>query len=165
MNWLDIVILICLATGLIIGIWKGFVEQLFSFIALVAAVFFAGQVAVPLRSFLIEHVTGKDFSIYILSGICYLLAFVLIILLITVLGKVVSFAIKKTPAKPLNNILGGLFGLFIWTVSLSIFFNLLASFDYNSMLISKQMQAKSTLYSSVKDVVPMVYPKLSDYFK
>lgn len=165
MNWLDIVILICLVAGLIIGLWKGFVEQLFAFIALVVAVFFAGQLAVPLRAFLIAHVTGKDFSVPILSGICYLLAFILIIILIAVLGKIVSFAIKKTLVKPLNSLLGALFGLFIWAISLSIFFNLLSSFDYNSMLISKQTQAKSIMYSPVKGIVPAVYPKLSDYFK
>ncbi|MDR1682712.1 MAG: CvpA family protein [Candidatus Symbiothrix sp.] len=162
---LDIVIGICLLAGLIIGMWKGFVEQLFSFIALAAAIFFAGQIAVPVRLFLIQHVTGNGFSQPILSGICYLLAFTSIILLIALLGKLVSFAIKKTPAKPLNLLLGGVFGLFVWAVSLSIFMNILASFDYNSLLISKEMQEKSALYQPVKSIVPTIYPLLSDYFR
>ncbi|MDR0547165.1 MAG: CvpA family protein [Dysgonamonadaceae bacterium] len=165
MNWLDIVIGVCLLAGLIIGMWKGFVEQLFSFIALAAAIFFAGQVAVPMRTFLIQYVTGDGFSPQILSGLCYLLAFTLIILLIVLLGKVVSFAIKKTPAKPLNLLLGGLFGLFIWAVSVSIFLNILAAFDYNSLLISKTTREQSVLYYPVQSIVPTVYPLLSDYFR
>jgi membrane protein required for colicin V production len=165
-NWLDIVILICLAIGLIKGLFDGFIKQLAGFIALVVAIFFAGKIAILMRAFLVSHITGSaSISPPVLSGICYILAFVLIILIITFLGQLMSFAIKKTPAKPLNMLLGGLFGLFIWLLSVSLFLNLVASLDYESNLISKKTQQQSAYYARVKNVVPTVYPLLKDYFK
>ncbi|MDR2844126.1 MAG: CvpA family protein [Candidatus Symbiothrix sp.] len=165
MNWLDILIIICMAAGLIKGLFDGFVKRAVSFIALIAAIFLAGQIAVPSRNFLLNHVTGNAVSPLIISGICYVLAFVLIIVLITLLGKLISLAIKMTPARPLDILLGGLLGCFIWILSLSILFNVFSVFDVNAMLLSQSTQEKSILYSKVKGVVPTVYPLLKDYFK
>jgi membrane protein required for colicin V production len=101
----------------------------------------------------------------ILSALCYIFAFVLIILVIVFLGKIVNIAIKMTPAKFLNILLGGLFGALVWIFSLSIVFNLLYIFDSQSMLISRQTQSRSILYDGVKAVVPTVYPFMKEYFK
>ncbi|GHT76529.1 hypothetical protein AGMMS50262_14960 [Bacteroidia bacterium] len=163
--WLDIVIVICVAFGLIKGLRDGFVKQLMSFIALVAAIFFAGKIAVPFRSFVLHFLTGNDVSIQIVSGLCYLLSFILIILLITLLGKLVCLAIKLTPARPLDILLGSFFGMSIWILSLSILFNLFSAFDVNGTIISKNTQAKSIFYERVKKVVPTIYPIMRNYFK
>jgi membrane protein required for colicin V production len=165
MSWLDILIVVCVAIGLVKGLLDGFIKQVVSFIALVAAIFFSGQIAVPVRHFLLSHVTGDSVSPQIVSGICYVLAFVLIILIIVLFGRIVDVAIKMTPAKPLNILLGGLFGTFIWILSLSILFNVFAVFDTGSTILSKSTQDQSVLYHKVKNVVPTVYPILKNYFQ
>ncbi|GHT46654.1 hypothetical protein FACS189440_05150 [Bacteroidia bacterium] len=165
MNWLDLVIVVCVAIGLIKGLFDGFIKQVVSFIALVAAIFFAGQIAVPVRTFLTNHVSSDTVSPQILHGFCYITAFVIIIFIIVLLGKVVDIAIKMTPAKPLNVLLGGLFGIGIWLLSLSILFNIFAVFDSKSTIIPKHVQEKSVFYHRVKDLVPTLYPVWKTYFK
>jgi len=157
MNWLDLVIIVCLVAGLIKGISEGFVKQAVSLIALILAVVFAGQISLPVRIFLMQHI-GKGVSPQIITALCYIIAFVLIILIISLLGKIIDIAIKLTPAKPLNILLGGLFGIFIWTLSLSIVFNLFAVFDSNSTILTKQIQNKSILYQPIREVLPTAYP-------
>jgi membrane protein required for colicin V production len=164
-NWLDLAIIVCLAVGLIKGIVDGFVKQVVSFLALAVAIFFAGQIAVPIRSFLFSSSTVTAIPQPVISGLCYLLAFALIIIAIVWVGKLVSFAIKMTPAKPLNTLLGGLFGMFIWIFSLSLLFNIVAVFDYHSKIIPAQIQKESFFYNRIKSVVPTLYPVLKDYFK
>jgi membrane protein required for colicin V production len=157
MNWLDFLILACIVVGLILGMRDGFVKQLVSLIALILALVFAGEVSASLRNFLLQHIAGDTISPRLLTVICFICAFVAIILLISLLGKIVDLAIKLTPAKPLNILLGGLFGAFIWTLSLSVVFNLFAVFDSGSVILPKRTQEKSKFYHPVKDVFPTVY--------
>ena len=164
MNWLDIVIIVCLATGLIKGLKDGLIKQAASLIALIIAVIFAGQVSVPVQGFLMQHFTGSAVSTQIITALCYIIAFVLIIVVIHLIGKLVSFAIKLTPAKPLNILLGGLFGIFIWTLSLSVVLNLFAVFDSNSTIISQQAQENSVLYYPIRQVLPMILPVWKQLF-
>ncbi|GHV23882.1 hypothetical protein FACS189428_7780 [Clostridia bacterium] len=165
MNWLDLVIVVCVAIGLIKGLFDGFIKQVVSFIALVAAIFFAGQIAVPVRTFLANHVSSDTVSPQILHGFCYIIAFVIIILIIVYFGKIVDVAIKMTPAKPLNILLGGLFGVGIWLLSLSIVFTIFSVFDSKSTIISQQTKEKSVFYHRVKDIVPTLYPVWKNYLK
>ncbi|MDR0542197.1 MAG: CvpA family protein [Dysgonamonadaceae bacterium] len=158
MNWLDLIIAACILVGLIKGLSDGFIKQLVSLAALILAVVFAGQIAVPVRSFLLQHVVGNALSPQIITALCYIIAFVLIILAISLFGKIVDVAIKLTPAKPLNVLLGGLFGVFIWTLSLSVVFNLFAVFDSGSAVLSRHTQEKSLFYLPVKSILPTVYP-------
>jgi membrane protein required for colicin V production len=165
MNWLDIVIIVCVSVGLIKGLFAGFIKQVVSFLALIAAIFFAGQVALVLRALSLHVDAFSSMNQVLLNAICYALAFSLIIILIVLLGRIINIAIKMTPAKWLNTLLGGLFGALIWIFSLSIACNLLYVFDLQSQIIKKETQEKSILYEQVKSVVPTVYPFIREYFK
>ena len=164
MNWLDIVIIVCPATGLLKGLKDGFIKQAVSLVALIIAIIFAGKISVPVRIFLMQHIIGDAISPQIITALCYIIAFVLIIVIIHLAGKLVNFAIKLTPAKPLNILLGGLFGVFIWTLSLSIVLNLFAVFDSGSTIISKQAQDQSTLYYPIRGILPMILPVWKQLF-
>jgi membrane protein required for colicin V production len=165
MNWLDILIIICIAAGLIRGLFAGFIKQVVSFLALILAIFFSGQLALFLRASSQRLDAFSSMNQAILSALCYILAFVLIIIIIVLLGRIINIAIKMTPAKWLNILLGGLFGALIWIFSLSIAFNLLHVFDFQSGIIKKETQEKSIFYKNVKSVVPTVYPFIREYFK
>jgi membrane protein required for colicin V production len=163
-NGLDVIILICAVAGLIRGLFSGFIKQAVSLAALVIAIFFSGQMAAYIRPYLEKWFNG-GFSSAIIGGLVYILAFVAIIVIICLIGKLISFAIKMTPAKPLNTLLGGLFGMFIWVLSLSLILNVLSIFDLQSQVISSSVQNKSVFYSRVKAVVPTIYPVLKHYFE
>jgi membrane protein required for colicin V production len=164
MNWLDLVIIVCTVAGLIKGLIDGFVKQVVSFLALVAAIFFAGQLARMGRDFLLQHEFFSSMSSGIFSAVCYILAFSVIIIIIVLLGRVVDVAIKMTPAKILNFFLGGFLGILGWVFSLSVLFNILFAFDANSRVITKQTQEKSILYDGIRSIVPTLYPFIKEYF-
>ncbi|GHU63770.1 hypothetical protein FACS1894123_07230 [Bacteroidia bacterium] len=163
MNWLDLTITVCLAAGLIKGLFDGFVRQLVSFVALLAAIFFAGQLSKVLSEWLVPFVPSLSSGVSL--GLCYVLSFSLIIIAIVILGRVVDVAIKMTPAKMLNSLLGGVFGILIGLFSLSILFNLIVVFDPQSYLLSQEIQDNSILFKPVKSVVSVVYPFITEYFK
>ena len=165
MNWLDIVIIVCVAIGLIKGLFDGFIKQVVSLIALIIAILFAGVLAQPVRDFLLDQPSiANAMPGYIITGICYILAFSIIVLAIWGLGKLVNVAINVTPAKTLNYILGGFFGALMWVITLSLVFNLLTVFDPNYKVISKQTRKESVLFSTVNGMVPTLYPYIKHYF-
>jgi membrane protein required for colicin V production len=164
MNWLDIIIIVGIVIGLIKGLFDGFVKQVVSFLALIIAIFFAGQLAKIARDYLLHFDFLSSLSSGIFSAVCYILAFSLIIIIIVLLGKIVDIAIKMTPAQIANRLLGGLFGVLVWLFSLSILFNVFSAFDTKFHIVSKQTQEKSIFYDGVKAVVTTIYPFLKEYF-
>ncbi|MDH8701309.1 membrane protein required for colicin V production [Dysgonomonadaceae bacterium PH5-43] len=161
---LDIVIIICLAIGLIKGLFDGFIKQVISFVGILVAILSAGAVAVPLKEFLSELFTEQAISDSVLTWSAYVLAFIVIIIACSIIGKIISKVINMTPAKPLNIMLGAMFGVFWWIVCLSIVFNVLASFEKNLEVIPKQTKENSVLYEGVKDVLPTIFPVIKNYF-
>ena len=159
MNGLDLFITVVVIIGLVKGLFDGVIKQVISLLALIIAIFFAGTLAVPLRDgFLSFPYIAYHIHPYIVSGICYLLSFVFIIIFLNWLGKLVSKAINITPAGFLNRGLGGLFGAFMVILSMSLIFMLLNFFDPHSNIISQQTKQASVLYGKVETVVPTLYP-------
>ena len=164
MNWLDYSIILFVAAGLLKGLMDGFVRQLALFVGIVVAIYFAGEVAALLRAALFEQFGVQTVPPHLLTGACYTVAFGLIVMLITLLGRFVNLAIKMTPARPLNVLFGGVFGLCVAVLSLSLLINVLAVFDSKSVLISEQTQRQSQLFDTAKSIVPTVYPQVRGYF-
>ncbi|MDR3339094.1 MAG: CvpA family protein [Candidatus Symbiothrix sp.] len=166
MSWLDIVIAVCIVAGIVKGFFDGIVKQLISLIALVLAVLLSGSLAVWLRKFVDTHFpTGDSLSPGIASALYYIAAFMIILTLVILLARLVNKLINYTPAEAMNRILGSLSGAFLWMISLSILFNVLAVFDTNSRVISHEAQTKSKYYGIVCGALPVVYPHIRDFFK
>ena len=164
MNWLDIALILIVVAGLIKGLMDGFVKQLALFVALVVAIYFAGELATPMRLFVLKGLGMQAMPQSLMTGLCYTVAFAIIVFIIVLLGKFIDLALKMTPAKPLNIIFGGVFGICVTILSLSLVLNVLAAFDSQSTLIPKQAQEKSRLYDKTKNIVPKVYPHVRHYF-
>lgn len=156
MNWVDLVVWICLGTGLAKGLSDGLIKQLVSFISLILAIVFSGMVAGILRSFV-------DLQVH--DAIYYIAAFILIITVFALLTNVIDKIIKFTPVGILNRLAGGVFGVLIWLLCLSFALNILSVFDSKSMVIHKETQEKSSTYNSVKNVLPIAYPYIKKFFK
>ncbi len=165
MNWLDLTITVCISIGLIKGLFDGVIKQVISFISLILAIIFAERIAEPIRNILLKYSFFTDtLPDYIVTCICYILAFSGIVIALYWLGKLLHEAIKVTPAKSLNYLLGGLFGIFKWVLFLSLLFTILTVFDPNSRVISKQIKKESVLFNKVRSIVPALYPYVKNYF-
>ncbi|MDR1562356.1 MAG: CvpA family protein [Dysgonamonadaceae bacterium] len=165
MNWFDIVIFICLAAGFVKGLFDGLVKQLAALVALVLAFIFSGQAAEILRNFIENTLHWSMSSAASMNTIYYIIAFLLIVAVFSLLAILVDKLVNVTPAGVLNKLAGGVFGIMLWLLCLSFVLNILSVFDYESKIIDKDIQEKSISYKPVKTALPMVYPYIKEYFK
>jgi membrane protein required for colicin V production len=165
MVWLDIVVLICLGFGLIKGLFDGLVRQLIAVVALFLAFVFSGAAAGYIRNFAVEtmHWTAINDS-PVVGPVCYIIAFVLIVAVLSLLGHLLDKIISVTPIVVLNKLGGAVFGLVLWLLCLSFALNTVEAFDRDSDLISQDVKNQSFTYFPVKIALPTIYPHLHEVF-
>jgi membrane protein required for colicin V production len=154
MNWLDITLICLVAIGFIKGLFDGFVKQVVSLLALCLGIFFCGKVAVWLRTYLTEL---NLFSENWITVISYVFAFVLIVGIVLLAGEIVSKIICITPLGILNHLLGGLVGVMLMTLFLSLLINAVDYADSKSNLISVETKSNSKFYKEIGRVFPTIY--------
>ena len=119
MNWLDIAILCFAGAGLVKGLLDGAIKQVVALIALIAGIFFCGRAANWLRAVMggwgLPEPGGTILS--------YILGFLLIVGLLVLVGEIMHRVIDVTPLSILNHLGGGVFGVLIMILSLSLVFN------------------------------------------
>lgn len=155
MNWLDIVLLCLAAIGFAKGLFDGFIKQVVSLIALVVGIFFCGKVALWLRDYLIAADIFPQETISIIS---YILGFLLIVGVCLLAGEVVHRVIGVTPLSILNHIAGGVFGLGVMVLFVSLALNFMELLDANSMLIKNETKIESRFYHPTKEILQTIYP-------
>jgi membrane protein required for colicin V production len=154
MNWLDIVIVCLAGIGLVKGLFDGAIKQAVSLAALIAGIFFCTKVAAWLRTYII----GWGFPEQGVTILSYVLGFLLIVGLLLLAGEIMHRIIGATPLSLLNHIGGGIFGLLIMLLFISLLFNMLEIVDRGSVLISLESKVESHLYLSIKNIIPAIYP-------
>ena len=155
MNWLDIV-LVCLAgIGFAKGLFDGVIKQVVSLIALMAAIFFCSKYADWLRGYILASGWFPEEGVTILS---YIAGFILILGVVMLAGEIVHRVIGVTPLSILNHLAGGVFGLCLTVIFVSLLLNILEAVDRGSVLIPRESKIESRFYNSVKEIVPTIYP-------
>ncbi len=155
MNWLDIVIVCLAGIGIVKGLFDGIIKQVVSLIALVVGILFCGKAALWLRGYLIDLDWFPVETVSILSNI---LGFLLIVGIVILAGEIVHRIIGVTPLSIINHLFGGVFGIFIMILFLSLFFNLLELIDRSSALISMEAKEASRFYTPITNILPTISP-------
>jgi membrane protein required for colicin V production len=155
MNWLDIVLICLAAIGLLKGLFDGVVKQVTSLIALVIAIFLCGKVAAWLEVYILSLEWFPEQWVTIFS---YVLGFLLLVGIVLLTGEIVHKVIDVTPLSVLNHLAGGLFGLLLMIVFMSLLLNLIEIIDRDSALIPLETKVESRFYDPVKRVIPTIYP-------
>ncbi len=155
MNWLDIIILCLAGIGLVKGLFDGLIKQVVSLVALVLGIVFCGMAASWLRGYLIGLDWLPDGGVSILS---YVLGFLLIVGAIMAAGEIVNRVVKATPLSVVNHLFGGVFGVLVMVLFVSLFFNMLELIDKGSVLIHSETKVESRFYYPVKMIVPTIFP-------
>jgi len=167
MNWLDIVIVVCIIIAIVHGLVTGIVKQVISLISLIVAILLSGAVVKVLRNWIQPYIQNENswFSPNVQNIIYYVLAFILIICLFAAAAKLIDKIINHTPAGIVNKLFGTLFGVFMWTICLSLILNFIAVFDTQSRIISKPVKENSVFYDRVKMIFPTIFPYINDFIK
>jgi membrane protein required for colicin V production len=155
LNWLDITIIICIAAGVVKGLFDGLIKQLVSLAGLVLAILFAGGGAGLLQP-AVERL--KFIPPQLLYPICYVISFVVIIVLMALIGRLLEKIWKTTPFGCLNYLAGGVTGFVGAVILLSLILNVLAAFNKQLPIIKEETKKESVLFETVKTVIPTIYP-------
>ena len=120
-----------------------------------AAIFFCAKAAAWLRGYILASGWFPEEGVTILS---YIAGFILILGVVMLAGEIVHRVIGVTPLSILNHLAGGLFGLCLMIMFVSLLLNILEAVDRGSVLIPREAKIESRFYNSVKEIVPTIYP-------
>ena len=155
MNWLDITLLCLAGIGFAKGLFDGMIKQVVSLIALLVAIFFCAKAAAWLRGYIVALGWFPAEGVTVLS---YVAGFILILGFVLLAGELVHRVVGVTPLSVLNHLAGGLLGLGLMIVFVSLLLNILEGIDRGSVLIPREAKVESRFYHSVKEIVPTIYP-------
>jgi membrane protein required for colicin V production len=148
--------------GVIKGLFDGLIKQATTLAGLVAAIFLSGVLATALQPLL---VTVKMIPEHLVYPICYAFSFLLIVVLLSLIGRLIRKIWELTPFGCLDHIAGGILGFVIPIISLSLIFNLLIIFDKQIPFIQEETRKESFLFEKTVSIVPSLYPYVRGKFE
>ena len=155
MNTIDIILSIFLIMGFLRGFFKGFLTELAGIIALVAGVYGAMHFSDIAFNFLNSIVSWER---EVLSLVSFALTFIVIVVIISMLGGLLTKMVSIIALGLINRLLGGVFGLLKWAFLASLVFMFLNQSD--SYSLEEETVRGSFLYQPIEKVAPMVLPTI-----
>ena len=154
MNPLDLIIVVTVLVGFILGFKDGFVRKLIGIIGFILAIILAALFKDELGS-LIEYVFGIEFYLSeIMGGV---IIFFSIILLFTLLKRIIHPFDKVNNL--INQLVGGAVGIIQLVYFLSAVFLLLNVFE----IPAKSVRKSSAFYEMTYKVIPVTIDYLTNY--
>ncbi len=157
MGIFDIIIAVILIFGFIRGLMKGLFVEVASLAALVAGVYGAIHFSYFAGDFLKEKVSWNEQYITLAS---FAITFALIVLVISLLGKLFTKLADFAYLGWINKILGGVFGTLKLALILSVVLLIFDKFNNTIPFVNKAEKEKSILYEPVRKLAPMLFPSL-----
>lgn len=157
MGIFDIIIAVILVFGFIRGLMKGLFVEVASLAALVAGVYGAIHFSYFVGDFLNEKVSWSEQYITLAS---FAITFAIIVLAISLLGKLFTKLADFAYLGWINKILGGVFGALKLALILSIVLLVFDKFNNTIPFVNAEEKEKSILYEPVRKLAPMLFPTL-----
>jgi len=156
---------IVLGALLVFGFYKGFKNGLFvelaSLVAFFVGIFIAIKFSYIVAAFFEKNVTWSPKAIQVFSFIVTLgIVVVLIHLAAKILSGLANFAFLGWA----NTLGGGVFGALKTAIFIGIILNLFQKVNINDMLVSKEVQESSFLFTPCVKTSETLLPVLSDWF-
>ena len=162
MNILDIIILICLIPALIQGLIKGFISQAIAIISLIAGVWTSSRFAGVVCDWLSQYISGSE---QVLRMAAFALIFILVIVLLSLIGKILDKIIQIVMLGWLNKLLGGVFAILKWVLIMSLIVVAFNSINQTFNIVKPNVLAESQLYPVLTEIANTVFPYLKSLLK
>ncbi|MFD0977372.1 CvpA family protein [Salinimicrobium gaetbulicola] len=157
MNIVDLILCIFLLLGLVRGIFKGFLSELAGLVALIAGIY----AAIHFSHYAFDFwELFFDWDEKYLSIIAFASTFFIVVLLISLLGKVLTKMASLLALGLVNRILGGVFGTLKMAFLASLFFMFLTNFGL--FTVDEDTREDSLLYEPVRAFAPLFLPAILD---
>lgn len=155
MNTFDIIITGLLIVGFIRGLLKGLFVEVASLVALIAGVYGAIHFSYFVSVFLAGSVSWDEKYITIVS---FATTFAIIVLIISLLGKIFTKIADFASLGIINKFLGGVFGALKIGLILSISLIIFSKLNNTIPFVADEQKEDAVLYEPVKNLAPMLFP-------
>ncbi len=155
MTTIDIIILIALGAGVIIGFMKGFIRQLASILGLIVGLLAAKALYTSLAVKLCPTVTD---SMTVAQILAFVIIWIAIPLIFTLVASVLTKAMEAVSLGWLNRLLGAGLGALKYLLLVSLVVCVIQFIDTDSQLISQTKKEESLLYYPMERFAGMFFP-------
>ncbi|WP_424492634.1 CvpA family protein [Salinimicrobium sp. GXAS 041] len=160
MNTLDIILSIFLLLGVVRGFFKGFFVELAGLVALILGIYGAIHFSHRMYAFLDLFITWEE---KYLSVLAFALTFILIVVIISIIGKILTKMAGMLALGIVNRFFGGVFGLLKMAFLASIFLMFLNRSE--ALKIEEETKEGSVIYPSVARLAPLFLPGIIETIK
>lgn len=157
MSIFDIIIASILAFGFIRGLMKGLFVEAASLVSLVAGVYGAIHFSHFVGDFLKEKVAWDERYIKVVA---FAITFAIIILAISLLGKLFTKLADFAYLGLINKVLGAVFGALKFALILSVILMIFDKFNNTIPFVKPEEKQESVLYEPIRKLAPMLFPSL-----
>lgn len=155
MTTIDIIILIALGAGVIIGFMKGFIRQLASILGLIVGLLAAKALYTSLAVKLCPTVTD---SMTVAQILAFVIIWIAVPLIFTLVASVLTKAMEAASLGWLNRLLGAGLGALKYLLLVSLVVCVIQFIDTDSQLISQTKKEESLLYYPMERFAGMFFP-------
>ena len=155
MTIIDIIILIALGAGVIIGFLKGFIRQLASILGLIVGLLAAKALYTSLAVKLCPTVTD---SMTVAQILAFVIIWIAVPLIFTLVASVLTKAMEAVSLGWLNRLLGAGLGALKYLLLVSLVVCVIQFIDTDSQLISQTKKEESLLYYPMERFAGMFFP-------
>ncbi len=159
MQIIDIIISTLLVVGLLMGLVKGLVKQVASLAGLVCGLLVGRAFYMPVGGFFV-----KIFKLSVEAS--HITAFVLILILVPLLFSLVGWLLSKLLSAIslgwINRLLGGLVGVLKFALLAGVIITGIEIFDQRDSLIAKEQKEASVLYYPIYDATGIFFDGIKE---
>ena len=161
MNYFDYILMFPVLYGLYRGFTKGLILELASLVALVAGIYGAMHFSSITFVYLSEVLEVETSYLQIAS---YGLTFLLIVLVITLTGKILTMLVKMVALGLVNRLMGAVFGGVKALLILSVLLMLFDRINNQFGIVKDEIVAASLFYSPILTQSQEIYPSILEGF-
>ena len=155
MTTIDIIILIALGAGVIVGFMKGFIRQLASILGLIVGLLAAKALYTSLAVKLCPTVTD---SMTVAQILAFVIIWIAVPLIFTLVASVLNKALEAVSLGWLNRMLGAGLGALKYLLLVSLVICVIQFIDSDSQLISQTKKEQSLLYYPMERFAGIFFP-------
>lgn len=157
MNTIDIIFGIILILGAVQGLRKGFFIELASLISLVAGIYGAIHFSYYVGDWLVEKTSWSE---QIIKLSAFAITFIIIILLVSLAGRLLTKVINFAMLGIVNKIAGAAFAVLKYAFLLSVVLMFIDAADRQISIIGHDHKEDSILYPMIQPLAPALLPSI-----
>lgn len=159
MNALDYYILIPIAIGFILGLFKGFIKEAISLVAIFVGIQLSKVFASVVAQWLSNY---SGLSLKTAQPIAFIIVFVVVAIALVVVAKMLHKIAKGLSLGFINSIFGAIFGAVKIALIVSVILILVSALNDKFNFISKESQENSILYNPIKGFAPDLWKNITE---